>query len=185
MRLKMSARPLRALACAAMLALAAPVAFAAPPSDAQVDELMEVMRVEQSLDGMWPQIEAMQQQAAAQAAAGKQLSAGQQAEIQATLGRMMAGMRAAMAWEKVQPVYREIYAKSFDDADVAALVAFYRSEAGQNLLDKMPQLMQNTMVATQQLMAPAMQQMQQEIETQAAKAAAEGEAEASDADSAK
>ena len=48
MRLKISTRPLRSLACALVLAAAAPVAFAAPPSDAQVDELMDVMRVEQT-----------------------------------------------------------------------------------------------------------------------------------------
>ena len=89
MRLKISTRPLRSLACALVLAAAAPVAFAAPPSDAQVDELMDVMRVEQTLDGMWPQVQAMQQQAAAQAAAGKDLTAGEQAEIQAMLDRMM------------------------------------------------------------------------------------------------
>ena len=61
MRLKIPTRPLRSLACALVLAVAAPVAFAAPPSDAQVDELMDVMRVEQTLDGRWPQVEAMQQ----------------------------------------------------------------------------------------------------------------------------
>ena len=182
MRLKIPNRPLRSLACALVLAVAAPVAFAAPPSDAQVDELMDVMRVEQTLDGMWPQVEAMQQQAAAQAAAGKDLTAGEQAEIQAMLDRMMANLRTTLAWDKVQPVYRDIYAKSFDDQDVAALIEFYRSDAGQTLLDKMPQLMQNTMVATQQLMAPAMQQMQQEIEVQAAKAAAANSAATEDAD---
>ena len=182
MRLKIPTRPLRSLACALVLAVAAPVAFAAPPSDAQVDELMDVMRVEQTLDAMWPQVEAMQQQAAAQAAAGKDLTAQEQAEIQAMLDRMMANLRTTLAWDKVQPVYRDIYAKSFDDQDVAALIEFYRSDAGQTLLDKMPQLMQNTMVATQQLMAPAMQQMQQEIEVQAAKAAADNAAASEDSD---
>lgn len=168
MRLRISTRPLRLLACAMALAVAAPVAFAAPPSDAQVDELMDVMRVRQTLDAMWPQVEAMQQQAVAQASAGKGLPPREQAEVQATLDRMMANMRATLAWDRVQPVYRDIYARSFDDTDVTALIAFYRSDAGQTLLDKMPQLMQNTMVATQQLMAPALQQMQQEIEAQAA-----------------
>ncbi len=176
MHFKISTRPLRSLVCAVALAVAAPVAFAAPPSDAQVDELMDVMRVKQTLDAMWPQVEAMQQQAVAQVAAGKDLTAGEQAEVQATLDRMMTNMRSMLAWDKVQPVYRDIYARSFDDKDVTALVKFYRSDAGQTLLDKMPQLMQNTMVATQQLMAPAMQQMQREIEAQAAKAAADNAA---------
>lgn len=158
---------LRNLLLAALLALAAPVAIAAPPSDAEVDELMRVMRVEQSLDAMWPQIQAMQAQMVQQAVAREQLDEEQTARLQAVVESSNATLRRALTWEKLQPVYRDIYRNTFDAEDVAALSDFYSSPAGQNLLEKMPQLMQNTMAATQQLMMPVLREMQQDIEAAA------------------
>lgn len=164
------AKPLSLLAL--LFALAAPAAFAATPTDAQVDKLMEVMRVRESLDAMWPQVQAVQAQAVQQATAGKTLTAEQRAEIDAMLEKTMVRLHDTLSWQNLQPVYREIYAKTFDEADIEAMIGFYSSEAGQHLLDKMPQLMQNTMAATQRLLMPMLAQMQQDLQATAAENAA-------------
>lgn len=163
---RLLATPLLAL----LLACASPVLHAAPPSDAEVDRLMELTRVRSTLDGMWPQLEAMQQQIVAQVQAeqGVSPSAEEQAELDALLRRQTATMREAMSWERVQPIYREIYQQTFDAADVEAMIAFYESDAGQNLVAKTPLLMQNTMLATQKLLGPMIEQMQQDIQATAA-----------------
>ena len=154
----------------ALLLAVAPAAFAAPPTDAQVDRLMGVMRVRQTVDAMWPQVQAAQAQAVQQATAGTELSAQERAEIDAMLHATNARLREALSWERLQPIYREIYAKTFDAADVEAMIEFYSSPAGQSLLEKMPQLMQNTMAATQKLLMPVLAQLQQDLQAAAEQA---------------
>ncbi|MCF7221679.1 DUF2059 domain-containing protein [Marilutibacter chinensis] len=162
------------------LLLAAPGAFAAPPSDAQVDRLMELTRARDTLEAMWPQLEAMQRQIAEQALAGsgKTLDKGQRAELDAMLERQLRTMQSAMSWEHLEPIYREIYQQTFESEDVDAMIAFYESEAGQKLIAKTPQLMQNTMRATQRMIAPMLEEMQRDI--QAAADAAGGKDSAAD-----
>ena len=152
----------RAFALAALL-LAAPFAFAQQPSEAQVDRLLEVMRAKETLDAILPQVQASQQQMVAQLTAEQQLDENERARIDRVVATTNARIGQALSWENMEPVYREIYASSFDAADVDAMIEFYASQAGQNLLDKMPQLMQNTMNAVQQLVIPVLQQLEQDI----------------------
>ncbi|AWV06037.1 DUF2059 domain-containing protein [Marilutibacter maris] len=148
-----------------LLLLTAPAVFAAPPSDAQVDRLMELTRVRDTLESMWPQIEAMQQQVVEQtlAGAGHKPDKAERAQLDALLERQMRTLRSVMSWEQMEPVYRDIYQQTFEAEDVDAMIAFYESEAGQKLIAKMPQLMRNTMEATQRLIAPAIEEMQRDI----------------------
>lgn len=175
---------LRTIPRTALLALllAAPSAFAAPPSDAQVDRLMELTRARSTLEAMWPQLEMMQQDIADQmlAESGQPLDDEQRARLDALLDRQMRSIRTAMAWERLEPVYRDIYQQTFEAEDVAAMIGFYESEAGQKLIAKTPQLMQNTMQATQRLLAPLLEEMQHDIRAVAGGAAHEGDADLGD-----
>ena len=152
------------VALAALLMLATPLARAAPPGDAQVDQLLDVMRARKTVEAMVPQVQAMQQQMVQQLIAGQPLSAEQQQALDRIVYRANAQMLARVSWNNMQPMYREIYRQTFSADDMAAMVGFYGSQAGQNLLDKMPQLMQATMTAMQQVMVPMLQQMQRDIE---------------------
>lgn len=160
-------RGLNLLLAGALALGAATSANAAEPAAGEVDRLMEVMRMQQTLDAIWPQVEAMQAQMVDQLADGS-LDAEARAELQATLDRSNARMREALAWDKVQPVYRDIYQQTFDAEDVQAMTEFYASPTGQRVLDKTPQLMANTMAATQQLMMPLLQEMERDLQATAA-----------------
>ena len=155
-------------ALAALLLLAplfAPMlASATPPSDIQVDHLLEVMRAKRTVEAMVPQVQAMQRQMVEQSTAGQSLTPGQREVLDRVLYRSNAQILARVSWNNMQPLYRDIYRRSFSAEDMAAMVDFYGSPAGQNLLDRMPQLMQHTMTAMQQVMAPMLQQMQRDIE---------------------
>ena len=151
-------------ALAALLLLAPLVADATPPSDAQVDHLLEVMRAKRTVEAMVPQVQAMQRQMVAQFTAGQPLTPAQREELDRVLYRSNAQILARVSWNNMQPLYRDIYRRSFSAEDMAAMVDFYGSQAGQNLLDRMPQLMQHTMTAMQQVMAPMLEQMQRDIE---------------------
>lgn len=156
-------------ALAALLLLSTPLALAtsasdAPAPDAQVDELLRVMRAQKTVEALVPQVQASQQQVVQQVTAGQTLTAVQQRQLDNIVYKSNARMLGALSWQRMQPLYRDIYRRTFSDDDMAAMIAFYGSPAGQRLLDKMPQLMHNTMTAMQTLMRPMLEQMQQDIE---------------------
>ena len=134
-----------------------------PADDARIDRLLEVMRAREMLDATLPQIEASQQQMLAQMTAGRELDAAQQQRIDVLLASSSSAVRKALSWENLAPVYRDIYRQTFTGEDIDAIVAFYESPAGQRMLEKMPELMQNTMTAMQRLVVPMLQQMEQDL----------------------
>ena len=150
----------------ALLLAAAPLAAAQPPSQAQVDRLLEVMRARQTLDAVLPQVQASQQQMVAQMTAQQELGEEDVARINRAMERTNARLAETLAWERMEPVYRDIYAQTFSAEDVEAMIGFYSSPAGQRTLDKMPQLMQNTMNAVQQMVVPLLQELEQDIEAE-------------------
>lgn len=142
-------------------------ALAATPSDAQIDDLLVVMRARASVDAMLPQIESSQKQMMAQMTAGQTLTSEEQASLDRITRKTNARISDALTWEKLAPIYRDIYRQAFSDEDVDAMIGFYGSPAGQHVLDRMPQLMQQSMVAMQTLVLPLLQDMQRDIAEEA------------------
>ena len=166
-------RGLSLLLAGAMALGTSTFAQAAEPAAADVDRLMDVMRMQQEQDATWLQVEAMQAQMLDQLYEVG-LDAEAKAEVQARADQHTARMREALSWEKVKPVYREVYRQTFDAADVHAMIEFYSSPAGQRVLDKTPQLMANIATESQQLLMPLLQEMAHDLQD-AASAAEEGD----------
>jgi hypothetical protein len=142
---------------------ALPAQAQAPADDARIDRLLEVTRARQMLDAMLPQIEASQRQMLAQMTAGRELDAAQQQRVDSLLANSSSSVRKALSWDNLAPVYRDIYRQTFTGDDIDAIIAFYESPTGQRMLEKMPELMQNTMSAMQRLIVPMLQQMERDV----------------------
>jgi len=151
---------------AAVLLLACGLVHAAPPSQAQIDQLLEVTRARESIAGMLPQIQASQQQMIQQLLAGKEFSAEQQRALDATVETSMNAVAKLLSWDELQPLYRELYAQTFDADEVQAMIDFYTSPAGQSMVQKMPLLMHNAMQAVQARLLPFLQELQRRLEAQ-------------------
>lgn len=160
--------PIRLFALVLLL-LAAPLAAAQPPSQAQLDRLLDAMRARQTLEAMIPQVQASQRQMVQQMTAGQDLDEQDRARLDRILKITSIRMAEALAWEKMEPLYRNIYGQTFTGEDVEAMIGFYESPAGQKTIDKMPQLMQNTMQAVQQLVVPVLEQLEQDIAAELAR----------------
>ncbi len=159
----------RCFALLAALILAPVAANAQDGTPAQADRLMEVMRARETVDAILPQIQMSQQQMLAQLTAGQEIEDAERARLTEVLQTSNARIVEALSWERLAPIYRDIYLKTFTAEDMDAMIGFYSSEAGQKLLDRLPQLMQHTMEAVQTLVMPMLQQMEQDIrETTAA-----------------
>ena len=75
-------------------------------------------------------------------------------------------LKELLDWSKLEPMYTRVYQKSFTQTEVDNLIAMYKTPGAQTLLNKMPIVLQNTMVEMQQLMKPVLQRiqrMQQEV----------------------
>lgn len=150
--------------CLLALDLLAPLHALAQTDVARVDRLLEVTHARDAIDKMLPQVAQLQKQMMTQALAGRQLTAEQQVRMERVQQIVYDRTREMLTWEKLQPIYRDIYGKSFNDADMDAMIAFYGSPAGQRVIEKMPVALQNTMLAVQQMLVPVMQDMERDID---------------------
>ena len=72
-------------------------------------------------------------------------------------------MREEMTWDKLRPLYVQIYQESFTQEEIDGLIAFYESPAGVAFVEKMPFVMQKSMSIMQSRMAPMMEKMKAAI----------------------
>ncbi|MFT4195370.1 DUF2059 domain-containing protein [Ottowia sp.] len=133
-----------ALACLALHAAAAPA------SDAVIEELMEVTRSKSLMDGLNAGMEPMMRAMMADAVKNEQLTPAQQRAFDRFPAKFAAVVREEMGWERMKPQMLAIYREVFTQEEVEGQIAFYRSPAGQAVIDKMPQVMQKTMAMSQQ-----------------------------------
>jgi uncharacterized protein len=153
-----------ALSCAVTVWSAA--AADNPPSDASIKQLLEVVQARKLVEAMTGQMDGMMKQAMQQATQGEKVPPRVQQDIEKRQAEMMAAAKEVLDWNKLEPVYVRVYQKSFTQQEVDGLIAFYKTPAGQALVNKMPVVMQNTVNETQQLMQPLVQRlrkMQQEV----------------------
>jgi hypothetical protein len=61
---------------------------------------------------------------------------------------------------KMKTMLVQVYADTYTEEEVDGILAFYKSPAGQAMLQKMPQLMQRSMAVSQQLMSDLMPEIQ-------------------------
>lgn len=77
-----------------------------------------------------------------------------------------------MSWDRAKPKFVQLYDETFTEADIDGILAFYKSPAGQRMLEKMPELMQKSMAVGQELVgniAPEIQRMMEGMRNGAVK----------------
>ena len=163
------------LAAALCLAFASvPAVSAQPPEDApapasasRIDTLFEVIDMPTMMGQMMQQMFASQQ--AMQQSFDKDLGEAERQKLQATMERANAIMAKYLAWDRLEPIMRDVYSQVFTAREVDAMIAFYRSPEGAATLKKSPQAMALAMQAMQPLMAQALAELEQlsEMETKA------------------
>ena len=159
------------------LALCCPVLQAAddPPSEASIQQLLEVMQVHQSIDTTMKQMDAFMKNAMNQAIQGHPVTPAIQKDIDKRHDEMMASLKQILQWDKLEPMYVRIYQKSLSQQEVDGMTAFYRTAAGHALINKMPVVLQNTFAEMQQLMKPMMEALQRNQQEVAAEIKADSE----------
>lgn len=138
-------------------------AFAAPPTDAQIDRLFAALDMPKLVD----QIVAQMDQGAAigaERAIGPDPTPDARAKMQRLLDRQHDALRAMLTWDKLSPVYRRIYARAFTAEEVDAMIAFYGSDTGRSILAKLPQAMQLATDEMRPMIEETVDRMQRDLE---------------------
>jgi hypothetical protein len=155
------------LAALALVAAAFQPAFAEETlaSESSVRELLEVTQARKLSEGTFAQMDKFMSEAMKRELAGKVPTAEQQAILDDLRARLVALVGEALKWEKLEPRYVDIYRQSFTDEEIAGMLAFYKTPAGQAVIDKLPVVVQHTMGLMQDLIqgiTPQLRQIQAE-----------------------
>ncbi|MDY0275438.1 MAG: DUF2059 domain-containing protein [Desulfomicrobium sp.] len=80
--------------------------------------------------------------------------------------RFQAILKDDMAWDKIENQYIDLYTTVFTEEDIKGLVGFYNSELGKKVTEKMPELMQQSMVVARehmQTVVPKLEELTEEM----------------------
>lgn len=144
-------------------------ASAEVPSDAQLDELFRVTKVESLLADTRNQLEgnikAGVQQSMSQAQIPPALVPEVNKLLDTTVPKSVQRAQEQLSWANMKPKYIQLYRESFTQQEVVDMISFYNTPSGQSVINKMPALMQKIMGMTQQMMIPLMMQMNADLRT--------------------
>lgn len=135
-------------------------AFAAGPSTESVEQLLAVTKSEQVLGAARASMDNNLQSLISKAIQGRQLNPKGKKAIDDFVKEYNATVSNELSWSKLKPNYVKVYAETFTQDEINGMLAFYKTPAGQAMIQKMPVVMQKTMVMTQQQVQPMMQKIQ-------------------------
>jgi hypothetical protein len=147
----------------AAIASAVALTFLVFPASAQestktanIEELLNVSKMESLSQQVYSQIRAMTTKQL-DSTAGSEKTKAEAAQV---VDKLLAQIQDRFSWDKMKPEYVRLYDEVYSDAEITGILAFYKSPAGQAYLTKMPQLMAKSMEMAQSRMADVMPEIQ-------------------------
>jgi len=155
----------------AIFLLAPVMAWAAPPpSDASLKELMQLTELRKLVEAMPERVSSSMdvyaQHVLQALQGGKAATSRQRQAIDDMKKRMVALYANEISYDRMEPLWLPLYRETFSDEEVAGMIAFYKTPAGQSMIHKMPALMKNVMQMQQRVMSqlmPKIQEMSQDF----------------------
>lgn len=135
-----------------MLALPA-LAADLPASEASIRHLIEVTKLKKLADGMMSKMDEMRDASIKNAMSGQALTPRQEELLVEMNEKMTTLLKEELDWEKLEPMYVEIYQESLSQQEVDGMLSFYETPVGQAVIKKMPGVMEASMQRMQKRMA--------------------------------
>ena len=133
----------------------------APPSDESLRELFAVTRTEETMNGMKPQLDAIIASSTKEVSQGKELTPERQAIMDRMRDKLVAAYGETFSFQPLHLMLIRVYQATYTQDEVDGLIAFYKTPAGQALINKSPLMAQNLMSEMQAAMRPLMQRIGQ------------------------
>jgi len=125
-------------------------------SKESVEQLMELTETSKMMDAMQGQISAMFDGMSAQIG----ISEEERPAFESYMQKVAKLMEKDMGWETFKEPMIKIYLKHFTEEEVKGLISFYQTEVGKSMIEKMPLIMQDSILMSQDLMKGIMPKIQ-------------------------
>ena len=135
--------------------LCSPSLAAAQGKQAQVEELFQLMRMEQTYAKMMDTVMKQTKSSVMQQVLGRQVPPGLEADIEQLQNEVGDILMRYMGWNALKSDYVRLYAEAFSEQELTAILAFYRTPAGQALIERQPLLMDRSSEVVQRKMVEA------------------------------
>jgi hypothetical protein len=132
-----------------------------PPSDASIRELLDVMQAHKIVDAIITQGDTLGRSAIQQAFNGRPPDAQEQKIMDTQMDKVHVVILSELSWDKISPMYINIYRTTFTQKEVNDMIAFYKSSTGQAVVEKLPMVMQQSTMQMKTHIANIMPQIQQ------------------------
>ncbi|MEZ9337902.1 DUF2059 domain-containing protein [Vibrio splendidus] len=121
-----------------------------------VKELLQIMDVDSTLDAVYLQMDSMM----ADMSKELEVSDSERGIFDEYYQGMNDLMKKEMSWKKLEPAIVTIYSEQFTEAEVEAMIDFYKTEYGKSILKKMPTVTTESMIMTQSVMQQVIPKIQ-------------------------
>jgi hypothetical protein len=121
-----------------------------------VEKLMELTEVSKMMEAMQHQVQNMFNGMSKQLGVSEK----EKPKFDKYMTQVSELMAEYMTWSTFKEPMIDIYTKHFSEHEVQGLITFYQSEIGQSMTKKMPLVMQDSMLVSQELMKDLMPKIQ-------------------------
>ncbi|ABG41360.1 hypothetical protein Patl_2850 [Paraglaciecola sp. T6c] len=121
-----------------------------------VEKLMLLTDVSKIMDAMQGQVSAMFNNMATQ----MNISEPERPAFEKYMGKIDQLLKEKMTWEQFKEPMINVYLTHFNQHEIDGLIEFYKSDVGKSMTQKMPLVMQDSMMAGQQAMRSLMPEIQ-------------------------
>lgn len=138
--------------CTLLLALGSTTAIATPAQVETVEKLLVVVQADQTINQVMtelkPQLQLQANQIVQHILERETLSHEQQAVADKLAAQMLKTAQDSMNWDKLKPRMVKMYSTIFSQEELQAQLDFYSSPVGQSIMQKMPQVIRQSMEIT-------------------------------------
>jgi len=127
------------------------------PAREDVERLMELSDADAMMDNTYQQMNTMMKNMAGNLG----IQPDEQHLYDEFNDRMTNLLKEEVNWASMKPQMVDIYQRNFTQQEIDDIIAFYETETGQALLEKMPTVMQESMMVSQQAVQAIMPEIQQ------------------------
>lgn len=147
------------MALALLLSSSQVFAQAGKPSVDSIKEVFALTNSRAMLINVQSQMDGMMKNMMQQSMKDQTINAAQQKVLEKFQAKVIEIQKEELSWDKMEPMFLAIYGNALTQDDVDGMIAFYKSPAGQSFINKMPSIMQQTMISMQKMMGPLMEKM--------------------------
>lgn len=148
------------ISCALLLVSCSGLQAEPKPTESSIRQLLEVTKAKRLVDSMVAQMDAAMKDGMVQATKGKPSSVELKAVMDRVQKKTMEVLKEELDWTVLEPLYVTVYQEHFTQAEVDAMLTFYRTPVGATVIEKLPVVMQQSMVKMQNRMGPMLQKLE-------------------------